>query len=74
MDFSAEQATDTALGETKRGPGDALLYRAWCARGRSATVLLTIGAAADKTPSLSLVVLQDSDVKMRVERAKRVSP
>ena len=63
-----------ALGETKRGPGDALAFRAWCSRGSRATVLLTVIPVAGGAPVLSLVVLQDSDVKVRVERAKRVSP
>jgi hypothetical protein len=58
-----------ALGETKRGPGETLYYRAWCGRGMKATVGLSLDDKA-----LAVVVLQDGDVKVHAEKLGRVSP
>lgn len=64
-----------ANGDERRGPGDMVYFKAWCGRGKRATLGLEIKyPEAQATPAtLSVVILQDGELRVRAH-GQRIDP
>lgn len=62
-----------AGGDERRGPGETVYFKAWCARGKRATVGLEISYPEGAPASLSVIILQDGELRVRAH-GQRVDP
>jgi hypothetical protein len=62
-----------AGGDERRGPGEIVYFKAWCARGKRATVGLEISYPEGAPASLSVVILQDGELRVRAH-GQRIDP
>lgn len=62
-----------AGGDERRGPGEMVYFKAWCARGKRATVGLEISYPEGAPASLSVIILQDGELRVRAH-GQRIDP
>lgn len=59
--------------EPRRGPGELVYFKAWCARGKRAMLGLEVNYPEGAPTMLTVVILQDGELRVRA-RGQRIDP